>query len=115
MTIVLCPTENYELVRWSLTPEVPEGNVNYKNRPTYFIYHGRGITFERFEVTLDLRRKVSDGTESTIRGALDITFSGFWLHGDEMKSQQMKDIISRFPDWTYGLGFSAATHIYSIP
>ena len=115
MTIVLAPGKSYELLRWSLTSDLPEGQVNFKGRRSYFIYHGRGIQFEKFEVTLDLQRSSDAGADDSSGSALDINFSAFWLHGNEMQSEEMKEFIGAFPDWTYRLGWSAATNIYSIP
>ena len=46
---------------------------------------------------------------------LDINFPMFWLHGNEMQSDEMKEFIGVFPDWTYRMVWSVATNIYSIP
>lgn len=115
MTINFSPGKNYDIVKWTLTDNVPEPmSVLWKGRPTYFVYHARGIAFERFDVTIDFKRKAKpDPTSSD--PLVDINYSAFYLHGAEMKSPEMLQFIKKLPSWTYVLGFTGVSHVYHVP
>lgn len=115
LTINFSPGRNYDLVQWSLTEEIPEPmNMQWKGRPTYFVYHARGVSFERFNVTLDFKRKDNYDPSST-DPLVDINYSSFYLHGEEMKSQDLQTFIRKLPSWSYVLGFSAVSQVHAIP
>jgi len=115
LTINFSPGENFDVSKWSLTENVPPPNaVLWKGRPTYFVFHARGVNFERFNVTMEFRRKDNPVQESD--GTLvDITFASFYLHGEEMKSSDMKQLVRKLPSWIYSLAWSAVSQVYSIP
>lgn len=117
-TINLSPGKDYKITKWSLTDNMPPPTgILLDNRPTYFIFHSRGIEFKTLEVTMDIEWKKLPG--NTTRGMdetlIDINYASFYLFGDNMKSPEMKDLIRRMPSWTYSLGWSAVTQMYSIP
>ena len=111
LTIIFSPGPNYDLAKWSLTPEIPPPNVYWQDRPTYFVKHGRGIDFERLVITCDFERK---GGESVSGQVVDISLSSFSIYGDEMKTEGLKEFVSRFPSWTHPLAWGSVTNLYTV-
>ncbi|CAL8109253.1 unnamed protein product [Orchesella dallaii] len=114
-TVNLSPGKNFDLIKWSLTDEVPPATGHIQdNRPNYFVFHSRGIEFEMLDITMDFEKK--PGKDNNQKDVLvDINFASFYLFGDNMKSEEMKDMLRKLPSWTYSLGWSAVTQMYSIP
>ncbi len=117
-TINMSPGKDFNMIKWSLTENVPPptGYIQ-NNRPNYFIFHSRGIEFKKLDVTIDFEWKKYPG--NTTRGKdevlVDINFASFYLFGDNMRSEDMKGLVRKMPSWTYPLGWSAVTQMYSIP
>ncbi|ODM91515.1 Endoplasmic reticulum metallopeptidase 1 [Orchesella cincta] len=115
-TINLSPGKNYKLIKWSLADgQVPPETGTFRDdRPTYFIFHSRGIEFELLEITMDFEKK-SEADNNQKDVLVDINFASFYLFGDNMKSEDMKNMLRKVPSWTYSLGWSAVVQMYSIP
>jgi hypothetical protein len=115
LTINFSPGDNYEIFKWSLTETVPPPMSElWKGRPTYFVFHARGVEYQRFNVTIDFQRR-EDVRKDSASLLVDITYASFYLHGEEMKSQDMKELVRKLPSWTYPLGWSAVSQVYSVP
>lgn len=117
--IIMSPGQNYNLTNWSLTETIPPSIVSWKNRPTYFIYHARGINMEVLEVICEFEKQEIAQTEesspvSDAATVVDILFAGFYVHGENMKTQSFEDFQRKFPEWTYVKGWSAVTNLYTI-
>jgi hypothetical protein len=113
LVIILSPGPNYKLVKWSLTDEIPPAKVLWKDRPTYFIYHARGIKMEVLEFTCDFDR-ITAQTSANSSEVLDITYSAFYIHGEDMKTADFDSFQRKFPDWTYVKGWTSVTNMYKI-
>jgi hypothetical protein len=112
LTLIFSPGPNYDLVKWSLTPEIPPPNVFWNDRPTYFVKHGRGIEFERLLVTCDFERK--SGETGAGGPVVDISLSSFSIYGKDMKTEALKEFVSRFPTWTHPLSWGSVINLYTI-
>jgi len=111
LTIIFSPGPNYDLVKWSLTPEIPEPKVFWQDRPTYFIKHGRGIDFERLDITCDFERKSGEAGRGPV---VDISLSSFAIEGEGLKTRDLNEFISRLPTWTHPLAWGSVTNLYTV-
>ena len=45
---------------------------------------------------------------------MDLSAVGHFIHGNEMKSPEFKTFLSRFPEWSYPVGWSASYRGYKF-
>lgn len=118
ITIVFSPGHGYDLVKWSLSSsgeiDVPKPRTFFEGRPTYFLKHGRGVQFQRLEVTCDFERKAMSSFGEKKGPLVDINLSSFSIHGADMQTETLKEFVSRLPAWTTTLAFSSVTNLYTI-
>jgi len=109
LTIVLSPAPNYKLTNWSLSTGIPPSGVEWKGRPTYFIYQSRGshITGD-FEFTCEFTGSSSNGP------VVDVLLGGFYLYAPNYMSQEFEEFTKLFPSWTNTMNWSTVLKMYKV-
>jgi len=59
LSTVFSPGPQYDLVKWSLTPEIPKPMTFYQGRPTYFLSLGEGYSSSVWKLLVTLPEKES--------------------------------------------------------
>ncbi|KAH1007293.1 hypothetical protein HUJ04_004549 [Dendroctonus ponderosae] len=102
--VLLSPMKGVEISRWSIpTPEPLPGPL-WNGRNTYFIYYAHGLEPVPFQFWIDFQIP-PDHHEAV----MDFAVTSHYLFGEGKASEDLKQLVDQFPDWT-AVNFWTATY-----
>jgi hypothetical protein len=110
MGVYFSPKKGISVENWSFVEdEVKSGPIWKDNRLTYFIYYSHGLSPTSWEFWIELKvpKTYLDGED-----LLDLSVAGHFVHGNEMKSTEFKQFLSKFPSWSIPVGWTVAYKSY---
>lgn len=111
ISLILSPGPSYELVNWTLTNGPPSKDGTWKDRDYYFIYHGRGAEKQTIKFSIDLKLKGGSNVKTPL---INVQYAGFYMYGDELMTDDFKDLVTRLPGWTYTMPWTSVVKMYKI-
>jgi len=110
--LVLSPGPSFKLTNWTLSKNIPTKVQSWKGRSSYFIYHGRGFEMQTIRFTCYFNHtELAPSQGSTIA---TVQYSAFYMYGDELMTDEFRDMVDRLPGWTYTMPWTSVMKMYEI-
>ncbi|KAM8714026.1 hypothetical protein ACLKA7_014220 [Drosophila subpalustris] len=106
IVIYIDPKPNVKISNWS----VDETVLNDGRLPPYFIYHVYSMVEERFHFWLEFEHDVANTNGPYFKMAVSVHF----LYHQEHYTQDYRDFLGTFPDWTYTTDWFASYESWVI-
>lgn len=103
MGILISPEPGVEIVDWSFDYAVASTGMEWQGRPTYFIQYSAGKVNRPVTFYLDL--KVPSGWTGK---KLVLGISAHYTHYDEERTNEFKQFIDSYPEWTHVTAWMAS-------
>lgn len=103
MGVFLSPASHMQMVNWTyLDNKVPESGPLWQgDRETYFIFYNYGYNIENKSFTFSVTIYSHEETVPATEKWLDIALVSHYLFHQEERTEEFRQFIDRFPEWTY--------------
>jgi len=106
MAVLIWPVKGVELVEWSPSKELPQGDLYYAaERPLYFVNYLSG-TRPSSPYTFSITLKVPPILNG--KPMLDLAVTSHILHGHGQLIDEFSNSLEKFPAWIYAHGWIAS-------
>ncbi|KFM82889.1 Endoplasmic reticulum metallopeptidase 1, partial [Stegodyphus mimosarum] len=109
MTVVISPRSGITLPKWSLTSDTPLRSLDWRDRPTYFIYYSYGEYKEPWKFSIDLKVPNSYDKNSPL---VDISFITHYLHGHDYITGDFPSFLARIPSWIHATPWTCTLDMF---
>lgn len=106
IVIYVDPKPNVKVTNWSFDETI----LNDGRQPPYFIYHVYSMVKERLNFWLEFEHDIANKNGPFFKLAVSVHF----LYHQEHYTQDYRDFLDTFPDWTYTTDWFASYESWVI-
>lgn len=111
LQLMFSPQPQFKLNGWSIDESTPlASSKKFKKRNMYFVYYSYGhMTKRNWTFYLDFSVPPSYAVKDPV---VDLSVNGQIIHGDHKMNNQLKEFVSRLPDWTTTSAWTSTIRSY---